>query len=190
MSESEKKDEIYIESGPYTAKDFYEKTGDQLAELVNGDIVMLAAPSTLHQKILSNLLIDIGLYIRKNGGDCSVFPAPFDVKLNDKNVFEPDISVICDKNKLTEKGCVGAPDWVVEIVSPSTARSDYVRKLNSYLDAGVKEYWIVNPINKNVYVYVFETGYAPTTYSFSDAIPVWIYDGGLKIKLLQCNKRI
>ena len=187
MSEElRKKDEIYIEPGPYTAKDFYEKTGDQLAELVNGDIVMLAAPSTLHQKILSNLLIDIGLYIRKNGGDCSVFPAPFDVKLNDKNVFEPDISVICDKNKLTEKGCVGAPDWVVEIVSPSTARSDYVRKLNAYYDSGVKEYWIVDPERTQVSVYVFsEYGFAPTIYNFSDAIPVWIYDGGLKIKIEQ-----
>lgn len=186
MSESEKKDEIYIESGPYTAKDFYEKIGDQLAELVNGDIVMLAAPSTLHQTILGDVFADIKNYIRKNGGDCSVFPAPFDVKLNDKNVFEPDISVICDKNKLTEKGCVGAPDWVVEIVSPSTARSDYVRKLNAYYDSGVKEYWIVDPERTQVSVYVFsEYGFAPTIYNFSDAIPVWIYDGGLKIKIEQ-----
>lgn len=186
MSEElRKKDEIYIESGPYTAKDFYEKTGDSPAELVNGNIVMLSAPSTLHQTILGDVFADIKNYIRKNGGDCSVFPAPFDVKLNDKNVFEPDISVVCDKNKITEKGCAGAPDWVVEIVSPSTARNDYLRKLNAYGDAGVKEYWIIDPHKKQVLTYIFETGYAPVTYSFSDTIPVWIYDGELKIKIEQ-----
>lgn len=185
MSESEKKDEIYIESGPYTVKDFYEKTGDQLAELVNGNIVLLAAPSTQHQKILSNLLIDIGLHIRKNSGDCSVFPAPFDVELNNKNVFEPDITVICDKNKITEKGCAGAPDWVIEIVSPSTARNDYVRKLNAYLDAGVSEYWIVNPHRGQVLVYFFESGYEPTAYHFDEEIPVRIYNDKLKIKIEQ-----
>lgn len=186
MSEElRKKDEIYIKPGPYTVKDFYEKTGDSPAELVNGDIVMLSAPSTLHQTILGDVFTDVKNYIRKNGGDCSVFPAPFDVELNDKNVFEPDISVVCDKNKITEKGCAGAPDWVVEIVSPSTARSDYVRKLNSYLDAGVKEYWIVSPMRKQVHVYILENGYEPIVYNFSDDIPVWIYGGELKIKIEQ-----
>lgn len=186
MSEnSRKNDEIYIESGPYTAKDFYEKTGDAPAELVNGDIVMLSAPSTLHQTILGDVFADIKNYIRKNGGDCSVFPAPFDVKLNDKNVFEPDITVICDKNKITEKGCAGAPDWVVEIVSPSTARNDYLRKLNAYGDAGVREYWIVNPLRSQVLVYFFEDGYEPLIYRFDEEIPVCIYNGELKIKIEQ-----
>lgn len=82
-----------------------------------------------------------------------MYPAPFAVKLNKNNqtIAEPDISVICDQNKLTDRGCTGAPDWIIEIVSPSNASHDYIRKLNLYADAGVREYWIVDPARERFF---------------------------------------
>ncbi|MDE7479609.1 MAG: Uma2 family endonuclease, partial [Lachnospiraceae bacterium] len=131
----------------YTEDDYYNLGEDVRAELIDGELYYMAAPSRLHQKILNYLNTEINLYIRSKGGPCEVYPAPFAVKLfkDDKNIVEPDISVICDPNKLTDKGCSGAPDWIIEIASPSNPSHDYVKKLNLYLDAGVREYWIVNP---------------------------------------------
>ena len=117
-------------------------------------------------------------YIDRKKGNCEVFLAPFAVFLNedDKNYVEPDISVICDKNKLNEKGCNGAPDWIIEIVSPSTQRVDYSIKLFKYRSAGVREYWIVNPKTHTVNVFDFELDQKSGQYSFDDAIPVCIYE--------------
>ena len=122
---------------------------------------MSPAPSRIHQKIIMELSAEIRNYIKANNGPCEVYPAPFDVILkNDdeiiedcKNIIQPDISVICDKNKLTDKGCTGSPDMIVEVVSPSNSRDDYVKKLNLYEQFKVKEYWIVNPTKKNIFVY-------------------------------------
>lgn len=99
-----------------------------------------------------------------------------------KTWVEPDISVICDKTKITEKGCKGAPDWVVEVVSPSTQSRDYLKKLWLYQNAGVREYWIVNPIMKNVQVYIFDKDENSTQFSFDDEISVHIFDS-LSIKI-------
>ena len=122
----------------------------------------------------------IANYIDSKNGPCEVYPAPFAVKLfseDDKNMVEPDISVICDPNKLTDRGCTGAPDWIVEIVSPSNSSHDYIRKLNLYADAGVREYWIVNPDKKSIYVYhLEETQFETTAYTLQDKIKVNIYD--------------
>lgn len=114
----------------------------------------------------------------RSGGECYVFPAPFAVFLseNDKNYVEPDISVICDKNKITEKGCNGAPDWVIEIVSPGSKSMDYFTKLFQYRTAGVREYWIVDPMKQRVTVYFFKKE-SVEEYSFGDDIPVGIYEG-------------
>ena len=96
---------------------------------------------------------------------------------NDKTIVEPDISVICDPNKLTDRRCTGAPDWIMEIISPGTASYDYIRKLNLYADAGVREYWIVDPMEKSVYVYFLEQdSFKVVSYSFQDSINVNIYE--------------
>ena len=96
---------------------------------------------------------------------------------NRKTIVEPDISVICDRDKLTDKGCTGAPDWIIEIISPSNPSHDYITKLNLYSDAGVREYWIINPINQSIYVYHLETTQFETTaYTFEDTIKVNIYE--------------
>ena len=118
-------------------------------------------------------------YLKSKGGFCKVYPAPFAVKLHEdrKTIVEPDISVICDHDKLTDRGCTGAPDWIIEIVSPGNSSHDYIRKLNLYTNAGVREYWIVNPIKKSIYVYYLEeTKFETTAYTFQDKIKVNIYD--------------
>ena len=116
-------------------------------------------------------------YIKKNNGSCKVYPAPFAVFLNNDNqtYVEPDISVICDKSKLDDRGCNGAPDWIIEVVSQSTKRMDYGIKLFKYRTAGVREYWIVNPLNKTVNVYDLLTNELTDQYDFNDNIPVCIY---------------
>ncbi len=120
----------------------------------------------------------------QGGGDCEVYPAPFAVFLSadDKNYVEPDISVICDKNKLDEYGCNGAPDWIIEIVSPSTERMDYGIKLFKYRSAGVREYWIINPVNRTVNIYDFQSNEKTGQYSFDNDIRSCIYDD-LSIKI-------
>ena len=127
----------------------------QRAELIDGVVYDMAPPNRLHQELVSELHYKITDYIKKNNGACKVFPAPFAVFLNadDKTYVEPDISVICDKSKLDDRGCVGAPDWIIEIASPSTKRTDYGVKLFKYRSAGVREYWIVNPLTRTVNVY-------------------------------------
>ena len=118
-------------------------------------------------------------YIKKNQGECEIIPAPFAVNLNadDRRWVEPDISVICDPDKLTDRGCEGAPDWIIEIISPGTFSHDYVRKLNLYLDAGVKEYWIADPMKKKVLVYhLEESGVELDIYSFEDKVKTHIYE--------------
>ena len=109
-----------------------------------------------------------------------MFPAPFAVFLNenDKNYVEPDISVICDKDKITDKGCNGAPDWIVEIISPGNKEMDYFKKLFKYQAVGVREYWIVDPTKEIVMVYRFEKE-TMEEYSFGEDVPVGIYEGFL-----------
>lgn len=164
----------------YTEEDYYNLPENVRAELIDGQIYYMSAPSRIHQEILSFLHLEIGNYLRSQNGSCKVYTAPFAVKLfseDDRNVVEPDVSVICDPNKLTDRGCTGAPDWIVEIVSPSNSSHDYIRKLNLYADAGIREYWIVNPIKESIFVYhLEETKFEAAAYTFQDKIKVNIYD--------------
>ncbi len=161
----------------YTVEDIYALPDGQRAELIDGKIYNMAPPSTNHQILVSKLNQKIANYIDENEGTCKVIPAPFAVFLNedDHNYVEPDVSVICDENKLDDKGCHGAPDWVIEIASPSTSRMDYGIKLFKYRSAGVREYWIINPLLNTVQVYSFESEGYSDQYSFNDEIPVHIF---------------
>lgn len=163
----------------FTVEDYYDTPEDVRAELIDGEFYDLASPSRIHQEILMELSAIIRDYIKKKNGSCKVYPAPLAVQLSEDQdtVVEPDISVICDKDKLTDRGCLGAPDWIIEIASPGNINHDYVKKLNIYLDAGVREYWIVNPINESIFVYRFEEGVSEATaYTFKDVIKVGIYE--------------
>ena len=161
----------------YTIEDIYALPNGQRAELIDGHIYDMAPPMRIHQKLISELVVTISQYIKNHGGKCEVYPAPFAVFLNkdEQNYVEPDISVICDKNKLDDKGCNGAPDWIIEIISPSTQQIDYGIKLFKYRTAGVREYWIVNPITLIVNVFDFENEKGTYQYHFDDNIPVCIF---------------
>lgn len=163
----------------HTVKDIYALPDGQRAELIDGDMYMMSPPSRIHQRLVSELNILIGTHIKSNHGECEVYPAPFAVFLNaDSHTYvEPDLSVICDKSKLDDRGCNGAPDWVIEIVSPNSQRMDCLVKLLKYRDAGVREYWIVNPEKQTVMTYFFEDEEDSAQFTFTDDVPVNIYDG-------------
>ncbi len=169
-------------SNTYTIDDIYALPEGQRAELIDGQIYDMAPPSPMHQELVMELSATLRDYIKKYGGPCKVYPAPFAVFLNedDRNYVEPDISVICDSSKVDNRGYQGAPDFIIEIVSPSSQRMDYLTKLFKYRTAGVREYWIVNPLQRTVQVYSFEGTEDSTQYSFDDEITVTIY-GDLKI---------
>ena len=161
----------------YTIDDIYALPDGQRAELIDGQMYMMAPPTRRHQQILLSLSRKIADYVDKKGGSCEVDIAPFAVFLNadDKNYVEPDISVICSPDKLTDKGCTGAPDWIIEIVSPGSRRTDYYTKLFKYRTAGVREYWIVDPEKNRIMVYSFESD-DTAEYTFSEAVKAGIYD--------------
>lgn len=162
----------------YTIEDIYALPNGERAELIDGKIYYMAPPNTKHQRLVHFFDREIGNYIQSKHGECEVFPAPFAVFLNenDTNYVEPDISVICDKNKISDKGCHGAPDWIIEIVSPSSKQMDYYKKLFKYRTAGVREYWVVDPEKELVTIYDFEKD-SMEEYSFDKDIPVGIYEG-------------
>ena len=149
----------------YTFADVLTWDESDRIEIINGEAVMMAPPSRIHQKILTALFGQLYDYLK--GKKCEVYPAPFGVRLFEENgdypedvdtMVEPDLSVICDPDKLDDHGCKGAPDLVIEILSPSTRRHDRMTKFRLYQQAGVREYWIVDPEGKDVQAFVLEGG--------------------------------
>ncbi len=161
----------------YTIDDIYSLPEGNRAELIDGNLYYMAPPTRKHQRIAGELFAIIREYINSNNGSCEVDIAPFAVFLNadNKNYVEPDISVICDPNKLSDKGCLGAPDWIIEVVSPGSRRIDYFAKLFQYSTAGVREYWIVDPDKNRITVYDFESE-DTIDYTFSDSVTSNIFN--------------
>ena len=172
----------------YTYKDYLTFPNDERIEIIEGKIFnMSPAPARIHQHLITKILVEIENYIKASKGNCVVYPAPFDVILkaddeeaiNSQSVVQPDISVICDRNKLTDAGCTGSPDMIVEIISPSNSGHDYVTKLNLYQKYKVKEYWIIDPRKRSIFVYFLgENGFYDLvdSYTFKDKVKVNIYD--------------
>ena len=188
----------------YTYADYATWDDDKRWELIDGEPCAMAAPSVDHQTIIGELYGQLWQFLKDK--PCRVFVAPLDVLLNaedvdDSDVFQPDIVVICDRSKIIKKGCNGAPDMVIEILSPTTARRDRIKKFNKYLHAGVREYWIVDPDEKTIQVFILEngryiaTGYAPAAEgeneekSGNDTISVHILEG-CTINLLDVFKNV
>lgn len=172
----------------YTVADIEALPDGERAELIDGEMFMMATPATIHQRLLVALIFEIESYIRKKKGNCELLPAPFGVyiKKDDRNYVEPDISVICHGDRLDEKGCQGAPDWVIEIVSPSSKKMDYVRKPLLYREAGVREYWIVDPKRETVTIYVQDRWDAPV----SILLPKKSKLGSMKIFTCSCLQSV
>ncbi len=172
----------------YTIKDIEELPEGIRAELIDGRLYYMASPGRLHQKIIGELYLIIANYIKARGGACEVYLSPFGVYLDadDTTFVEPDLVVICDTEKLDEKGCHGAPDWVVEVLSPSSKYLDCLIKQQKYQAAGVREYWLIEPHKRMVIVYRFKEPSSSADvvemYSFDDEIPCSLYPD-LKVRL-------
>ena len=150
----------------YNLSDILNMNDDKRMELINGELVMMAPPVRIHQKISRTLVTQIDTFL--TGKKCEVYSAPFAVRPFEQDgdslydvdtMVEPDVSVICDPSKLDDIGCKGAPDFIIEILSPSTRRHDRFTKFNLYQRAGVREYWIVDPSSKDVQVFLLEDGH-------------------------------
>jgi len=148
-------------SATYSYADYMRFEFEERLEIIKGYIFeMSPAPSRMHQKISGRIYVPI--YNALNGHQCEVYSAPFDVRLakkaqDDREVFtvvQPDIVVICDPAKLDERGCIGAPDIVVEILSPGNNKKELINKYEVYEEAAVKEYWIVSPSHKTFFRYI------------------------------------
>lgn len=168
----------------HTARDYWNLPDGARAELIDGKLYDMAPPSFRHQIIAFGIAHTLRNFVDAHGGPCKVVPAPFAVNLfaNDSTYLEPDVSVICDPSKISERGCEGAPDLVVEVVSPSSRRMDYLLKAARYEQAHVREYWIVDPAEEQTVVYRYEQekGWAKT-YPFDRPIPVGIWDDALSV---------
>ena len=162
----------------YTSEDYWNLPEGERAELIGGKLYAMAPPKRVHQELIAQFTKIFGNYIDAKHGNCKIYPAPFAVNLNesDETWVEPDISIICDKTKLTEKGCLGAPDFIIEIVSPSSRYMDYSIKNALYSNAGVREYWIVDTMKKRTTIYHYEEDAAPTILPFDKTITVGIYN--------------
>ena len=161
----------------YTIEDIYALPEGTRAELIDGKIYYMAPPNREHQRIVLAFCRIIADYIDSKHGDFEVNVAPFSVHLDEKSTIyvEPDLSVVSEKHKHNDKGCFGAPDWIIEVVSTGSRRMDYFTKLFKYRTAGVREYWIVDADMNRISVYDFDTEDV-TEYSFNDSVKAGIYD--------------
>lgn len=176
-----------VKNKTYTYADYIKYPEGERIEIIGGHICnMPLSPSRIHQKVIVELSTLINNYIKSSNAPCELYVSPFDVLLNDDetlenciNIVQPDISVICDRNKLNDRYCLGSPDLIIEVVSPHKPFNDYVKKLLLYQYFDIREYWIVNPIKKNILVYKLDDNMyydAPDFYNFKDKIKVGIYD--------------
>jgi Uma2 family endonuclease len=175
------RDNPHKSNGSYSLEDYYALPDDVRAELIDGYLIYMEAPTVQHQDIIGELFYYIRHYLKTKKGPCKVILSPVDVRLNNDNktILEPDLIIVCDPQKSDGHRINGAPDLVVEVVSPSSRKRDYLVKLNKYWTAGVREYWIIDPDSSKVSVYQFkgnDDDFKMDIYTFEDKIPVGIYD--------------
>lgn len=173
-----------------TLEDYYQLPDERRAELIDGVIYDMSAPTIIHQKISLEISVRFHAFISQKKGACMVFSAPVDVQLDcdEKTMVQPDVGIVCDSSKIQRFGVYGAPDFLVEVISPSTKKKDYTLKLSKYIEAGVREYWIVDYMQEKVLVYFFESDVYPVIYGFDKPVPVNIYDDNLKIDFTNIAK--
>ena len=178
------------EPGMFTVDDYRALPYDQIVELIDGYFYDMAAPNTFHQLIAGELYRQIANYIVEQDGACTPFISPVDVQLDndEKTMLQPDIAIVCNPGQIVRRNIMGAPDFVLEVISPGSRRKDYIIKLHKYEDAGVREYWLVDPNQKVVLVYFFEDEACPIIYPIDADIPVHIFDGRLVLKMCRIAK--
>ncbi len=160
-----------------TITDYYALPEERRVELIDGVFYDMAAPSVHHQRIAGAIFYALLDYVRKNKGDCLPLISPVDVQLDmdEYTMLQPDVLIVCDRTKDKKRNIYGAPDWVMEVVSPWSKKRDYIIKLGKYQNAGVREYWIIDPEKKQVHVYTNLDKLDQmelNTYSCQDMVPV------------------
>ena len=172
-----------VKKKDYTLEDYYALPEDQRVELIDGKFYEMKAPTTGHQAVSMEISMQIFHYISRKKGQCRVLFAPVDVQLDcdDQTMVQPDVLIICDKDKIIRRCIMGAPDFIIEILSESTQKKDMYLKLHKSEAAGVREYWMVDTDRRKVIVYFFEKDAYPAIYGMKDKIPVEIFGGELEI---------
>ncbi len=178
--------------GEYTVEDYRALPEDQRVELIDGVLYDLSSPTCPHQMIQLDIGRQLADYIDSKQGPCVPFIAPADVQLDmdDKTMVVPDVFVVCDRSKITRSHLLGAPDLIIEILSPSTWRKDAYLKLEKYALAGVREYWLVDPEKLKIMVYDLVQENLAQLYTFGDQVPVMIFDGDCKIDFARIYERM
>jgi len=173
------------EQGEYTLEDYYALPDERRVELIDGFFYDMAAPYTTHQIASFEICAQLSNFIKNQKGSCRAMAAPTDVQLDcdNRTMLQPDVLVVCDRDKIRERCVYGAPDFVIEILSDATARKDMTTKLWKYLDAGVREYWIVDLRQEKVIVHD-HTGESIRTsiYGMDQPVPVQIFEGKCRIR--------
>lgn len=172
--------------GEYTLDDYYRLPDDRRVELIDGSFYEMLVPSLIHQDIVAHMHMCFYRYIYEKKRPCKVLEAPTDVQIccDDCNMVEPDLLVVCDRNKLRKFGIYGAPDFVLEVLSASTRKRDLSVKLAKYMEAGVREYWIIDPDRRTLIIHRFEDeDYLPIVHELCGSMPVAISQGELVIDL-------
>lgn len=177
--------------GEYTVEDYYKMPDDQRVELIDGWIYDMAAPTSVHQIIIAFLTAKLFSHIANNQGKCMVLQSPIDVQLNcdNKTMVQPDIIVVCNRDKIIDRCIYGAPDMIIEVLSPSSKRRDTIIKLHKYMEAGVKEYWMIDPDKRKIIVHNFEQD-DYTIYGFDNTISVGIWNGDCRIDFSEVYESI
>lgn len=170
------------DAGPSTIEDIYALPDGIRAELIDGKLYYIPTPTRTHQKIAGEMYLAAAAHLKAYSKECEAYIAPFGVYLNgdDSLYVEPDLSIIRDTSRLSERGCMGAPDWIIEVVSAPTRKTDYAVKLNKYRESGVREYWIVDPSLRTVLTYLFDSDKNvedADLFSFDAEIPSSLFDG-------------
>lgn len=168
--------------GEYTLDDYYQIPDDQRVELIDGVFYDMAAPTSIHQIIAGHFHAQLLNYVRSKKGKCMPMISPLDVQLNcdNRTMVQPDVVVVCDRDKIIKRCVYGAPDLVVEVLSPFTRKKDMTLKMHKYADAGVKEYWLIDPDKQTIIVYDFAND-VYSIYGFDSIIPVGIWNGDCQI---------
>lgn len=171
--------------GEYTLEDYYALPDDLRVELIDGVFFVMDAPSVFHQLLGGEIYRQIANFVMERKGPCMPLISPVDVQLDcdERTMVQPDVLILCNQSKNIKHHIYGAPDFIVEVLSPSTRRKDMTIKLTKYEKAGVREYWMIDPRGKRIITYFFESETSPVIYGFEDKIPIRIYDGALSIDM-------